>query len=262
MTEGKVRDMTLGRAGMGKCFLSMWALLAKCSIYKILAVLLVMVLAEGVVFSMTLGGFCVNGELEAGISEGMEIGALYRVFENRGFYPIFVAASGFVYFILVWTQRRLENENGVALQRFRMSWKGFYIIKAVYNVLCLLLLFAVQVWAMFGMLWIFRWEAGMGQTGGQLYLYAFYGVRFLHCLLPVADVGKWLRNLLLVAALAMTAARQGQKKMAVFLFGLSISWFVSDMGINVIDILSGIVYACIILEGILYLAPKKKVWED
>ena len=60
MTEGKVRDMTLGRAGMGKCFLSMWALLAKCSIYKILAVLLVMVLAEGVVFSMTLGGFCVG----------------------------------------------------------------------------------------------------------------------------------------------------------------------------------------------------------
>lgn len=79
---------------------------------------------------------------------------------------------------------------------------------------------------------------------------AFYRSKFLHCLLPLAETGKWVRNILCILALGMGAAQEREKKRQlgqICQFIVTASWFVTPIGLVYMDVICDIVYGVTIL---------------
>lgn len=223
--------------------LSLWALLARCSIYKVLAVLVVMAMIE-----MALFYHC--------LKNGAEYYTLARAVKDSLLSVIFLAAFGLLCFTLAWTERRLDTESGTAMLRLRLSGSRIFIIKTAYNMACIVILFAVQIWLAIGLVGMYGREMEEIYSSPQRLFLAFYRIDFLHCLLPMAEAGKWVRNLLLLLAFGMEAAgglEKAEKKYYMSLtplYVMTASWFVSSIGGNVIDLICGIVYAVVIAVNI------------
>ncbi|MDE5893541.1 MAG: hypothetical protein K2H45_11525 [Acetatifactor sp.] len=236
MTEEKMKK------GMNPT-LSLWALLAKCSMYKVLAVLVVMAIIEVVLFYHCL-------------KSGAEYYTLARAVKDSLLSVIFLAAFGLVCFALAWTERRLDTESSAAILRLRLSGSRIFMIKTAYNMACMVILFAVQIWLAIGLVGIYGREMEEIYASPQRLFLAFYRIDFLHCLLPMAEVGKWVRNLLLLLAFGTEAAGGSEKAEKKYyvplipLYAVTASWFVSSMGRNVIDLISSIVYAVVIAVNI------------
>lgn len=217
--------------------LALWALLAGSSILKILAVLAVMVFVEGILFFRTAWG-------EWGYPAGYR--SLEAVVEDSRISVVFLAALGLIYLILVWTEGRLEVKSGGTMGRLRLSERESFWIRTVYNAACLTLLFAVQIWLCIWMAWVHGREA---QEAGDLswrWFLAFYRIDFLHCLLPMAEALKWVRNILLVLSFSVEAAGRAGKKeyiLSILLYILAAGWFVSPLGGYVTDWLGILLYA-------------------
>lgn len=215
--------------------LSVWALLAKSTFYKILAVLLMMIATERLLFWKLLDKYRSTDNLEDIISRFSPV--------------VFWAAFGLVFFILARTEGLWNSHSQYTLMRLRITQMQLFVCKSIYNLLCLAMLFAVQAGLVF-------WMAGLyadGQEIPQILFLAFYRSEFLHGLLPMAETGKWIRNLLLLLTFAVEAAGAiGQKKQIaqIGLFIMTISWFITPIGIGFKDVMSSIVYAGSIVRGI------------
>ena len=223
--------------------LSLWALLARCSIFKVLAVLVIMAMAEVVLFYHCL-------------KSGVDYYTLARAVKDSLLSVIFLVALGLVCFALAWTERRLDTESEAAMQRLRLSGSRIFMIKTAYNIACIVILFAVQIWLAIGLVEIYGREMEEIYASPQRLFLAFYRIDFLHCLLPMAEVGKWVRNLLLLLAFGMEAAGGSEKAERKYyvplipLYVVTTSCFVSSMGGNVIDLICGIVYTVVIAVNI------------
>ncbi|MDE7225167.1 MAG: hypothetical protein K2O34_15480 [Acetatifactor sp.] len=219
--------------------LSLWALLARCSIYKVLAVLAVMVSTETVLFYKCL-------------RSGGDYYSLTAVMENSHLSAVFLAALGLVY-ILAWTEGRLDTKSSAFMQRLRLSGSGIFIIKTAYNMACILMLFMTQIWLAVWLINIYGREMAQIYASPQRLFLAFYRIDFLHCLLPMADMGKWVRNLLLLLAFGMETARGAGRNYIplIPLYSLTVSLFVSSMGGNMTDLICGIMYIMTIAFNIL-----------
>lgn len=211
--------------------LSIWALLARCSIFKIFAVFTVMVLMEAA---------CVYGYLEAGQGRTPA-----EVISGSRISLIFFGALGLVLFILARSQGVLREKSGSAMGRLGLSNRRIFCLQAVYNMLCLWMLFMVQIWAAIGLVRLCGERIGGSVPASFGLFLTFYQSDFLHCLLPMAETGKWVRNLFLLAALSLGAAGgMGKRGYAVLnlLFVVTAVWFVSPIGINFLDLVCMLVY--------------------
>lgn len=113
---------------------------------------------------------------------------------------------------------------GYTLRRLTLDERHITLLFALHHFLCLLVFWGFQAGAA---LLVYREYLNWlppGTDGGQSALLAFYHSPFLHALLPLEDWPVWVRNLLLFAALALSAAacsyhwRHGRKSFAVLPF--------------------------------------------
>lgn len=272
MAEGKCMG-TGGEKSRGmETVLSVAALFVRSSFYKILAVLVLLTLSEGIYFFHFR-------EKEM----GYPVEALFT-----GVIPfLFLTALGAAFFLLARSGGLLgrggllsngelpgsrgllgnggrtpeadsSGEKGTSAQTFsgaggqytmmrlRITQKRIFIIRTMYNVLCLMLLFAVQVILAFWMIRCYGQAAGQDSEASLHLFLAFYRSEFLHCLLPLAETGKWVRNCLLVLAFGMEAAGEAGRREAavrIGLFILTFIWFASPVGMGYRDMLCCMVYA-------------------
>lgn len=239
------------RNGMGPA-LALWALLARSSIYKVFAVLLVMVPAEVILF-------CRYIKTESAYD--IKYRTLTATVESSHISVIFLVALGLVYFALVWTEGQLDSGSSGTMLRLRLSGSRIFRIKTAYNVACLVLLFAVQIWLCIWLVGIYGREAETVYASPQRLFLAFYRIDFLHCLLPMAEAGKWMRNILLLLSFGMEAAgRAGKMEFAppILLYGVTASWFVSSLGGNVADWICIILYAVVIVVNVRQVREKER----
>ena len=232
---GKIKD-SRGRSGMSTV-LSVWALLAKSSFIKVLAVVFLLAAAETVLFCDTLRGDGI-ASLEVQIEES---GARY----------LFLAALGAVFFILVRTEKILDTAGRYTMMRLRIAGERLFAVKTAYNVLCLLVLFAVQTWLVFWFAYVYGRTPKMQSMGdgrvvvSQVIFMAFYRSDFLHSLFPMAEAGNWVRNVLLLLALGTDAAgRAGRRRQAtqVALFLLAAVCFTDSIGTGWPDVICDITF--------------------
>lgn len=222
---------------------ALFALYARSSIGKIIAVFACLVIAEGLSFHVVCRGLGQSGTV-------LYPGALYQGVAHPGaahpgvIHPekmidmcflkyIFLTALVLVSFILIVTEGdRSGCKSSYTLLRLKVSKKRQFAAKTVYNFLCLMMVFAVQILTAFVICRVYEAKLPSELVSPQYLFLTFYRNEFLHCILPMADWGKWICNFLLLLALAMDAAYVGNRngvRLSLVNYCILVQWFVSEI---------------------------------
>lgn len=111
---------------------------------------------------------------------------------------------------------------GYTLRRLRISEEAAVLWQSGYHMVCLALLWAVQAALALGFCLWYVGTTDPAYVSGQSAFLAFYRSGFLHGLLPLADVSRWLWGGGILVGLGVTSAmfgyhqRHGRKGVAVF----------------------------------------------
>lgn len=95
---------------------------------------------------------------------------------------------------------------GYTMRRLHISERSVFVLQAIYNAVILLILWAAEI-----LICLFLCEKYVSLvdpsfTSHQTTAIAFYRNDFLHSLLPLADITVWIRNIVMIFVLALTAA--------------------------------------------------------
>lgn len=225
--NGRCEDNSIRRKGAA--IVSLWTLCARGSFYKILLVLAGMALAEFACFELVCRKMTGNAALLSP----------EKMIDECFLQPVFLCAFGLIYFILLWTESEHRGtRSGYTLLRLKVTQRQQFAVRTVYNTLCLTLVFSVQAALAAALCARYVERLPEELVSPQLLFLAFYRNRFLHSLLPMAEIGKWVKNLLLLTAFGMEAALglQGRNYLtSIWLCILSARLFAADIGsLNVI----------------------------
>lgn len=183
-----------------KKHLSVFALIARSSIFKLLILFVLLAGVEGIVFYLKL-----KNELMVASELGMQLVGVEYVFSSG---RVFWIAA--LIFLLMTAQLcvvgcNFGSRQSYTLNRLLISEKSVFIWQSVFNIISYVMLWAVQLGIALALC---RWYMNVaGETSGQAVMLAFYRNKFLHSLLPLSDITRLIRNVLMMFALSVTAAR-------------------------------------------------------
>ena len=214
---------------------SVFMLMARSTIYRVLGLLILMAVAEAGLFWLRLQQGAIDGNfsLEAIISESRLSWACAAFFL-------------FVNVILSWGSYTISDTYTAA--RLSVSGKAVYLWQCVYNTLCYLLFWMVQILITVGLCRVYEAMAPAEFVSNQTVFLAFYRSNFLHSFLPFEDTWVWVRNILLVVALGICSSRIPGKNRKIgigscFLIAATGVFFVQGIGEAVALIIAAIVCA-------------------
>lgn len=191
--------------------LSVLMLAARSTIYKVLALLVAMAVAEGLLFQTTLQ------KALAGEPLGLE----QVISQSR---IALVCGLGFLLLCALLSVAGSESRGGklgYTLRRLSVSERGVFLWWASYNVACFFLFWVAQLAIAMLLCRLYLSRMDPAYISGQTVFLAFYRSRFLHSLLPLAEASRYARNGVLVLCLGVCAAcsswrqRRGQRGIAV-----------------------------------------------
>ena len=214
---------------------SVFMLMARSTIYRVLGLLILMAVAEAGLFWLRLQQGAIDGNfsLEAIISESRLSWACAAFFL-------------FVNVILSWGSYTISDAYTAA--RLSVSGKAVYLWQCIYNSLCYLLFWMVQILIGIGLCRVYEAMAPAEFVSNQTVFLAFYRSKFLHSFLPFEDTWVWIRNILLVVALGICSSRIPGKNRKIgigscFLIAATGVFFVQGIGEAVALIIAAIVCA-------------------
>ena len=198
-----------------KRYLSVFMLLVRSSLYKVLAVLAAMA-------GVQTGLFVWAARRQADYLDGF---LLEAAFVHSGALIIFGAAAAVITLLLCAVGCDGAARSGYTLRRLQVSEKTVMLLQWGSNCVLYLLLWGAQLAVALGLcrVWAEMWP---GLVNQQTVFLAFWRSEFLHPLLPLQDTGLWLRNAVAVVTLGAAAAvypyrqRRGKKLPAVQVFVL------------------------------------------
>ena len=223
--------------------MSLLTVAVRSSFYKIAFVLLVMSAVQLGMFYRAYLEFDYSQEYSADVVVGEEMpGQAYGVewtleslVEKSSVSLVFLAAFGLIGLILYWAESERKGSNTFYFyNRLTLSKQKRIGSLAVYNGICLIVLLFAELLTALGMGMIFSHLAPEEYQSLQMYFMAFYKSEFLHCLFPMAEIYKWIRNILLFSAVALdiaVCACSRRKSWSVFLLILLVMFgFVQKIG--------------------------------
>lgn len=178
-----------------KKYLSVFALIAQNSIYRILGVLALLTAADGAlawywlaVKHHSIENLFRNGNGGFGIVLAV-IFALFAVVQIR---------HGDIY----------SGPQGYTIKRLAISEKAVALLQILYNMLCWMILWGMQVLIIF---LICKFYYRFGETAdnplaGQQMFLLFYISPLLHSLLPMEETLAWIANLIMIVELSISSA--------------------------------------------------------
>ena len=137
-----------------------------------------------------------------------------------------------------------------SLRRLRIPEEAAILWRAVYNGICLLLLWAVQTAVALGLCSWYARAIGPEYSSSLTVFLAFYRVPFLHNLLPLGCWLRYLRNIVLLLALGFCAAvrtyklRRGSQYgwgIIVFLWGVTYTSFRVESLMDIVSIIAALI---------------------
>ena len=201
---------------------SVFMLVIRSTIYRVLGLLVIMAVAEAGLFWLRLQQGAIDGNfsLEAVISESRLSWACAAFFL-------------FVNMILSWGSYTISNT--YTATRLSVSSKMVYFWQCVYNTLCYLLFWMVQILIGIGLCRVYEALAPAEFVSNQTVFLAFYRSKFLHSFLPFEDTWVWIRNILLIVALGICSSRYPGKNRKIgigscFLIAAIGVFFVQEIG--------------------------------
>lgn len=192
-----------------KKILSVFSLIARGSIYKLFVIIIAMAGCEFFLFNRVLNTALAAENMTAleGLITQSRIGLVFA-----GFFLLTTAA-------LCLTGCDMGGRQNYTLKRLPVSPRAVYFIQAAYNFIAFTVLLAAQAIIAFGLCKLFTSKVSPEFVSNQTLFLAFYRSPFLHSLIPLSRLLLWFRNLVMLAALALSTARfpvlQRQGKFAV-----------------------------------------------
>ena len=207
--------------------LSVLALMARQTIGKVLALLAVMAVAETALFAWAMS----QGLTRVIRDDNTCPAPVEDLFDFAGIYWVYRIAMILLFVLLILCGTELKGSRlRYTLQRLRISEEATVLWQSGYNILCLLLLWAVQAALALGFCLWYAGTVDPAYVSGQSAFLAFYRSGFLHALFPLADLSRWARAAMDVVALGVTSAmfpyhqRHGRKGVASFIALALVLW--------------------------------------
>lgn len=209
-----------------KKHLSVFMLMARSTIYKVIGLFVVMA-AVGwslVYFRLKQGA--------TGDSFNLEL-----VIEESRISLVFAIAFVLITILLSRTGCEFSSKLGYTLKRLSISERWIFFWQSLYNMMCYLMFWMVQVLVVFWFCSLYVKMAPEGYVTNQTIFLAFYRSDFLHSLLPMENVIFWVKNIIAVIAMGICSAylpiaqRRGGKKVEVVLWiSTTAVFFVGELG--------------------------------
>ena len=247
--------------------LSIVMLAARSTVYK---VILLMVVTAAVQAGLYYGWMLKYIVPEATWLVSLEVGM-----KESFIVPVAAVAFVILCVILCVTALGPGSKSVYTLRRLAISEKEILCWMAVYNTLVFLLFWMSQILVVMGLCRLYEWLAPiLGEKNGvpvsellvgpQTVYIAFYRDKYMHSLLPMAEISRWIRNLVLLLGLGVCTAtfsnslRYGKKGFALLvvmvaalgMFCGGVGLLESDLACLVVVLIAGISSAWIALGGV------------
>lgn len=239
-----------------KKHLSVFGLFARSSIFKVLVILLSMSIIEIAAFYFELQDAITS--YQALGSNGLQMVSLEKIIDRSAINVYFRAALALITIALCLPGCSFKSNTSYTLRRLSVSERATFASQSVYNILAYMMLFAVQISVAFALSQYYVISVPAECVSNQTVMLAFFRNDFLHSLLPLDEIGLWIRNVLLIVTLGLAAAefpyKQRRKKFSAAAIGI-ITYIVVffDRGIGDISHLTvTVIVVSIILIEICY----------
>ena len=223
-----------------KKHVSVFMLMARSSIYKVISVLFLMAVVEYGLFYERMKVWAVGDTYN-----------LEFMIDGSRILWVFGIAFLLITIFLCQTGCGFSSKTGYTLCRLSISERMVFVWQSIYNVMCYSLLWLVQILVVFGICNLYVTMAPEGYVTNQTIFLAFYRNDFLHSLLPMEDAGFWIKNVLTILSMGICSAhypmaqRRGKKIQEVMrLTACVFVFFVGELGEYVSPVL---VICCCIL---------------
>lgn len=169
--------------------ISVFTMILKSVIYKVLGVVMLTAAAE-------IGAFSISVNMGAvSLENAVEISRIKWIF-ILGF--IFTA-------VLIMTNIR-KISSAYTIRRLRNSEVSVYLSEVACGIICFTLFYATQVLTLFILSQIYVNMIPERFISNQTVFLAFYRERFLHSIMPLSDIWVWVRNILAVISSGIAMA--------------------------------------------------------
>lgn len=179
-----------------KKHLSVFMLMIRYSFYKVLGLLAAMAVLETGVFwfAFRKGGSQDGFGLEY-VIEKSHIGVVFLI--------VFVILD---VILISFAGYEKQETHRYTLMRLSVTRKELYYLQSIYNILCYILFWMVQVLVVIFFCFLYVQNAPAEWVTEQTIFLAFYRSQFLHSLLPFEDFPYWIQNILMCITLGLTSA--------------------------------------------------------
>lgn len=176
-----------------KRYLSVFEMITRSSIYKVLLILIGMVAAE-------LTMFCVTMQNPSGLN-------IEEYIDQSQYSLIFKIAYLLITVVIVLPGMNMGSVQSYTLQRLRIKEKRIFWLQFLYNLFAYVLLCGVQLIVILLSSVIYQNNLPEAATwSNQTLFLAFYRNNFMHSILPLEDVFGWLALAFLIVGTAMATA--------------------------------------------------------
>lgn len=189
---------------------SVFMLMIRASLWRVLLVCACLVGAECVLFFLTAQ---------------KQTAALETVISESGLIFVFIAAFLLITAVLADFGCAYSVKCGYTLNRLSVSEKSVFAWQAMSNLCCFALLWVVQIITVFGLsMWLTQQDPSV--FNNQTMFLAFYRSRFLHSLFPLEEINCHIRNVGILLGMSVATAwypykqRRGKTGIALFVFAV------------------------------------------
>lgn len=187
-------------------------------------------------------------------------GSLDQVFKGSGI--MFMCAAGLILYCVALCFRVMggkSSRTSYVLNRLSVSEKTVFAWWVIYNTLCFLIFWGVQVIILLLCCCIFTGQAEPGTYGAQTIFITFQENGFLHGMLPLGNPLRYLVNMILVLTLGITTAPNSMgtetKKVNSYIYML-VTWIilyfnedmVGNMGWAILLFISALVVTIVLVR--------------
>ena len=243
--------------------MAVFGLLAKSSLWKVVGILLAMCAAEIVLFR-----FALQDALEAHDMADVGMATLEQLLAKSWGKTLFKAALVLISVAVCLPGCKFKSNPDYTLRRLSISERMVFFHQAVYNMVVYCMLIAAQLGVVFGLANYYVAAVPKEYASGQTVMLAFYRDRFLHSLLPMEDVGLWIRNGLLVITLGLAAAgfpyrqrRQDYSLTVIAVVLYTLVYFERGIG-DLFHVITTSIIALLVIGEILYKVVTRRYEEE
>ncbi len=230
-----------------KQHLSVFMLMARSTLYKLLVLFVLTITGQCALFSFTLR------QAQAQAETPFDLPFLEAAIQQSRLPWVFALAFVLSVLILARTGCDSASKQSYTLRRLSVSERSVFLWQSAYNLIALFALWALEVITLYALCRFYVGWINPSFVSGQTIFLAFYRHNFLHSILPLSEGIRWLRNLLLLAALALSCAhfsyqqRRGKLSLGLLaLTPLTLVFFTAPMNQGMNDILMSLLAGTIL----------------